>query len=122
VILATSNVGAELLLNTPAAALASDAFARRLHDALLEVFRPAFLARMTAVPYAALDDAVLRAIIEKKLEQLRTRYRDATGKQFAFDQGIIDAVLAHCRAAGAREIDNVLMNELVGTLAQWALE
>lgn len=78
---------------------------------------------MTAVPYAALDDAVLRAIIEKKLEQLRMRYRDATGKQFAFDSRIIDAVLARCRAAGgAREIDNVLMNELVGTLAQWALE
>ncbi|WP_028208511.1 type VI secretion system ATPase TssH [Paraburkholderia nodosa] len=123
VILATSNVGAELLLNTPAATLATDAFARRLHDELLHAFRPAFLARMTAVPYAALDDTVLRAIIEKKLEQLRMRYRDATGKQFAFDSRIIDAVLARCRAAGgAREIDNVLMNELVGTLAQWALE
>ncbi|WP_321894815.1 type VI secretion system ATPase TssH [Paraburkholderia heleia] len=123
VILATSNVGAELLLNTPVATIATDAFARRLHEELLHVFRPAFLARMTAVPYAALDDAVLRAIIEKKLEQLRMRYRDATGKQFAFDSRIIDAVLARCRAAGgAREIDNVLMNELVGTLAQWALE
>ncbi|WP_395061869.1 type VI secretion system ATPase TssH [Paraburkholderia silvatlantica] len=123
VILATSNVGAELLLNTPTATIATDAFARRLHEELLHAFRPAFLARMTAVPYAALDDAVLRAIIEKKLEQLRVRYRDATGKQFAFDSGIIDAVLARCRAAGgAREIDNVLMNELVGTLAQWALE
>jgi len=54
---------------------------------------------------------------------LRTRYRDATGKQFAFDSRIIDAVLARCRSAGgAREIDNVLMNELIGTLAQWALE
>ncbi|TDQ92526.1 type VI secretion system ATPase TssH [Paraburkholderia silvatlantica] len=123
VILATSNVGAELLLNTPAATIATDAFARRLHEELLHAFRPAFLARMTAVPYAALDDAVLRTIIEKKLEQLRMRYRDATGKQFAFDSRIIDAVLARCRAAGgAREIDNVLMNELVGTLAQWALE
>ncbi|MEM5405961.1 type VI secretion system ATPase TssH [Paraburkholderia unamae] len=123
VILATSNVGAELLLNTPAATLATDAFARRLHEELLHAFRPAFLARMTAVPYATLDDTVLRAIIEKKLEQLRMRYRDATGKQFAFDSRIIDAVLARCRAAGgAREIDNVLMNELVGTLAQWALE
>ncbi|WP_233809732.1 type VI secretion system ATPase TssH [Paraburkholderia sp. HP33-1] len=122
VILATSNVGAELLLNTPASALSTDALARSLREALLQVFRPAFLARMTAVPYAALDDTVLRAIIEKKLEQLRARYRDATGKQFAFDVGIIDAVLARCRAAGAREIDNVLMNELIGTLAQWALE
>ncbi|WP_321813922.1 MULTISPECIES: type VI secretion system ATPase TssH [unclassified Paraburkholderia] len=122
VILATSNVGAELMLKTPASALASETFNRELRETLLHAFRPAFLARMTAVPYVALDDSAVRIIIEKKLEQLRVRYRDATGKQFAFDAGIIDAVLARCRGSGAREIDNVLMNELVGTLAQWALE
>lgn len=122
VILATSNVGAELMLKTRPSALASESFNRELRETLLHAFRPAFLARMTAVPYVALDDPALRIIIEKKLEQLRVRYRDATGKQFAFDTGIIDAVLARCRSSGAREIDNVLMNELVGTLAQWALE
>ena len=122
VILATSNVGAELLLHTPADLLATDAFTRRLRDVLLEAFRPAFLARMTAVPYRPLDDTVLRGIIEKKLEELRTRYHAFTGKQFDFNTGIVDAVLGRCRSAGAREIDNVLMNELVGTLAQWALE
>ncbi|SOE98734.1 type VI secretion system protein VasG [Burkholderia sp. OK233] len=122
VILATSNVGAELLLHTPADLLATDAFTRRLRDVLLEAFRPAFLARMTEVPYRPLDDTVLRGIIEKKLEELRTRYHAFTGKQFDFDTGIVGAVLARCRSAGAREIDNVLMNELVGTLAQWALE
>ena len=104
------------------AALETDAFGKHLRETLLDTFRPAFLARMTTVPYRMLDDAMLRAIIEQKLEQLRTRYREATGKQFAFDAGIIDAMLSRCRAAGAREIDNVLMNELVGTLAQWALE
>jgi type VI secretion system protein VasG len=122
VILATSNVGAELLLHTPADLLATDAVARKLRDVLLEAFRPAFLARMTAVPYRPLDDTVLRGIIEKKLEELRARYHAFTGKQFNFDAGIVDAVLGRCRSAGAREIDNVLMNELVGTLAQWALE
>ena len=85
VILATSNVGSELLLNTPAAALATDTFAKALRDVLLSAFRPAFLARMTTVPYRMLDDTMLRAIIEQKLEQLRKRYHEATGKQFAFD-------------------------------------
>ncbi|MEQ5843493.1 type VI secretion system ATPase TssH [Paraburkholderia acidicola] len=122
VILATSNVGAELLLHTPANLLATHAFTRRLRDVLLETFRPAFLARMTTVPYRPLDDTVLRGIIEKRLEELRARYHAFTGKQFDFDTRIVDAVLAHCRSDGAREIDSVLMNELVGTLAQWALE
>ena len=122
VILATSNVGAELLLQSPPGALATDAFAQRLREALLGTFRPAFLARMTAVPYRALDDAVLCTIIEKKLEVLKTRYQESTGKQFAFDPKIVQAVLARCRLAGARDVEGVLMNELLGTLAQWALE
>ena len=122
VIFATSNVGAQLLLQAGAETVASDAFARHLREALLGTFRPALLARMTTVPYQALGDTMLRAIIEKKLEQLRTRYHQSTGKHFEFDAGIVGAVLARCRAAGAREIDNVLMNELVGTLAEWALE
>jgi type VI secretion system protein VasG len=122
VILATSNVGAELLLHCPADALATDAFAQRLREALAESFRAAFLARMTAVPYRALDDTVLSTIIEKKLEVLKTRYRESTGRQFAFDARIVQAVLARCRLAGARDVESILMNELVGTLAQWALE
>ena len=122
VILATSNVGAELLLQASPETLAGDAFGRHLREVLLGAFRPALLARMTTVPYRALGDTMLRTIIEKKLEQLRTRYHQSTGKHFEFDAGIVGAVLARCRAAGAREIDNVLMNELVGTLAEWALE
>jgi type VI secretion system protein VasG len=74
------------------------------------------------VPYRALDDAVLCTIIEKKLEVLKTRYQESTGKQFAFDPKIVRAVLARCRLAGARDVEGVLMNELLGTLAQWALE
>jgi type VI secretion system protein VasG len=122
VILATSNVGAELLLHAPAEALATDAFAQRLREVLAESFRAAFLARMTAVPYRALDDTVLATIIEKKLEVLKTRYRESTGRQFDFDARIVQAVLARCRLAGARDVESILMNELVGTLAQWALE
>ena len=67
-------------------------------------------------------DAVLCTIIEKKLEVLKTRYQESTGKQFAFDPKIVQAVLARCRLAGARDVEGVLMNELLGTLAQWALE
>nr|BFE96336.1 hypothetical protein GCM10020185_68720 [Pseudomonas brassicacearum subsp. brassicacearum] len=45
VMLATSNVGAELLLDTPAAQLGSDAFNEALHKVLLQAFRPAFFWR-----------------------------------------------------------------------------
>ncbi|WP_347929644.1 type VI secretion system ATPase TssH [Pseudomonas helvetica] len=122
VMLATSNVGAELLLDTPTAQLDSDAFTEALHNVLLKAFRPAFLARMTVVAYRPLDEATLEGIVLAKLEKLRGRYKAATGKQFEFDAGIVQAVLAKCSAAGARDVENVLMTQVTGKLAEWVLE
>lgn len=122
VILATSNVGAELILDTPAAKLGSDIFNENLRKILLQAFRPAFLARMTVVPYKPLDEATLEGIVLTKLEKLRGRYKVATGKQFEFDAGIGRAVLAKCSAAGARDVEDVLMTQVTGKLAEWMLE
>jgi type VI secretion system protein VasG len=122
VMLATSNVGAELLLDTPTARLGTDAFNEALHKVLLQAFRPAFLARMTVVAYRPLDEATLEGIVLAKLEKLRGRYKAATGKQFEFDAGIVQAVLAKCSAAGARDVENVLMTQVTGKLAEWVLE
>ncbi|MGJ7517117.1 type VI secretion system ATPase TssH [Pseudomonas baetica] len=122
VMLATSNVGAELLLDTPVAQLGTDACNEALHKVLLQAFRPAFLARMTVVAYRPLDEATLEGIVLAKLEKLRGRYKAATGKHFDFDPGIVQAVLAKCSAAGARDIENVLMTQVTGKLAEWVLE
>jgi len=122
VMLATSNVGAELILDTPIAELGTDVFNERLRKVLLQTFRPAFLARMTVVPYRPLDDATLEGIVVAKLEKLQVRYKAATGKQFNFDAGIVKAVLAKCSSAGARDVENVLMAEVTGKLAEWVLE
>ncbi len=122
VILATSNVGAELLLDSPAEQVATPAFDERLRKVLLQTFRPAFLARMTVVPYRPLEETTLEGIVVAKLEKLRERYKAATGKQFDFDPAIVKAVLAKCSAAGARDIENVLMAQVTGKLAEWVLE
>ncbi|WP_236177677.1 MULTISPECIES: type VI secretion system ATPase TssH [Pseudomonas] len=122
VMLATSNVGAELLLDTPVTQIGSEAFNEALHKVLLQAFRPAFLARMTVVAYRPLDEQTLEGIVLAKLEKLRGRYKAATGKPFEFDAGIVKAVLAKCSAAGARDVENVLMTQVTGKLAEWVLE
>lgn len=122
VILATSNVGAELLLDTPPEQIATPVFDERLRQVLLQAFRAAFLARMTVVPYRPLEEATLEGIVITKLEKLRERYKAATGKPFDFDPAIVKAVLAKCSSAGARDIENVLMAEVTGKLAQWVFE
>ena len=122
VMLATSNVGAELILDTAPEQLSTEPFVTQLRAALLGAFRPAFLARMTVVAYGALSTATLENIVITRLEKLRQRYHAATGKQFEFDSGIVQAVLAKCAAAGARDVEHVLMNAVAGKLAEWALE
>ncbi|MEX6500624.1 type VI secretion system ATPase TssH [Pseudomonas zhanjiangensis] len=122
VMLATSNVGAELILDTPAVQIGSDAFNAQLRQVLLRSFRPAFLARMTVVPYSDLDDTTLENIVRAKLAKLQGRYKAATGKTFDFDPGLVKAVLAKCSSAGVRDIENVLMTEVAGKLAEWVFE
>ncbi|WP_440028572.1 type VI secretion system ATPase TssH [Chromobacterium amazonense] len=121
IILATSNVGAEAILADAPAAIGHLGFIDQLRPQLNAAFRPALLARMTVVPYRALDDTVLADIVRSKLEVLRQRYQRATGKMFDFDPGLIQAVLNRCRGAGARDIDNVLLAEVVGKLAEWVV-
>ncbi|MFD2838762.1 AAA family ATPase [Azotobacter vinelandii] len=110
VILATSNVGAELILDTPADQVGGDAFNERLRSVLLQAFRPAFLARMTVVPYRPLDTVTLESIVEAKLEKkLRERYKTATGKPLELDEDIVETVLGRCASTGVRDIENLLM-------------
>lgn len=106
VILATSNVGAELILDTPAVELNSERFNEELKAELLRHYRPAFLARMTTVAYRALDEEILKGIVLAKLEKLSQRYFVATGERLNMDEGVIE----RCKGVGARDVDSVLLD------------
>lgn len=114
VILATSNVGAELILDTPAAELNSERFNEVLRKELLRQFRPAFLARMTTVVYRALDEAVLKGIVLAKLEKLSQRYFVATGEKLNMDEGVVERVMEKCKGVGARDVENLVVGEVMG--------
>nr|WP_205701039.1 AAA family ATPase [Jeongeupia sp. USM3] len=122
VMLATSNVGAELLLETPVAQLGCEAFNETLHKALLKAFRPALLARMSVIAYSSLDETTLKTLAIAKLEILSQRYHAATGKQFDFDAGVVNAVLAKCNVAAARDMENKLTTAITEKLAKWPLD
>lgn len=114
VMLATSNVGAELILDTPVAELNSERFNEALREELLRQFRPAFLARMTTVVYRALDEAVLKGIVLAKLEKLSQRYFVATGEKLNMDEGLVERVMERCKGVGARDVENLVVGEVMG--------
>ena len=77
---------------------------------------------MSVVPYYPLDETTLEGIVMSKLEKLRNRYKAATGKKLELAADIVKTVLDKCSAAGARDVENVLMAQLAGTLSEWEPE
>lgn len=114
VMLATSNVGAELILDTPASELNSERFNAALREELLTHFRPAFLARMTTVTYRALDEEILKGIVLAKLEKLAQRYLVATGERLNMEDGLVERVMERCKGVGARDVENLVVGEVMG--------
>ncbi|ECG1191860.1 type VI secretion system ATPase TssH [Salmonella bongori] len=118
VMLATSNVGAELILDTPVSELKSERFNEALREELLRHFRPAFLARMTTVAYRALDEEILKGIVLAKLEKLSQRYLVATGEKLNMDDGLVERVMEKCKGAGARDVENLVVGEVMGVVGR----
>lgn len=114
VMLATSNVGAELILDTPAAELNNERFNEALREELLTHFRPAFLARMTTVAYRALDEEILKGIVLAKLDKLSQRYLVATGEKLNMEDGLVERVMDKCKGVGARDVENLVVGEVMG--------
>ena len=127
-IILTSNIGSSQImqacLNKPQAELPeADALADALRPVLCKQFKPAFLGRLKVVPYYPISDPVLEQIIRLKLNRIAARAQANHRASFAFDDSLIDAVLARCTEvdSGARNVDHILNGSLLPELAEQTL-
>ncbi len=127
-IILTSNIGSSQImqacLNKPAEELpAADALAEALRPVLMKHFKPAFLGRLKVVPYYPISDPVLEQIIRLKLDRIAHRAQANHRASFAYDDSLIDAVLARCTEvdSGARNVDHILNGSLLPELAEQTL-
>jgi type VI secretion system protein VasG len=91
VILMTTNAGTDLiksLCSDPETAPEPDEFNEALFPELLKTFKPAFLGRLSVVPYYPLSDDVMRKIIELKLGKVARRITEHYKAQFPLHAGI----------------------------------
>jgi type VI secretion system protein VasG len=126
-IMLTANAGAQAL-----AALATDpqsmpegeALVEALRPELLRHFKPAFLGRVTIVPYLPLTESVLRDIARLQLRRVATRLLEAHQSVLDVDPSVEDRIVARCLAGdiGARAIDGVLKREILPALSDFVLE
>jgi type VI secretion system protein VasG len=135
VILLTSNAGSELVMKAAEYGVTTsggeatrdatpDDLVEILRPSLHAIFKPAFLGRLTVVPYFPLGDSVLRKIVTLKLERIRRRIGVNHGAQVVFASGLTDLIAQRCYDAdsGARDADAILTRTLLSTISDGLLE
>ncbi|KMO40346.1 ATPase AAA [Methylobacterium tarhaniae] len=125
-ILLTANAGSDTL-----AALSADpetmpegeGLVEAIRPELLRHFKPAFLGRVTIVPYRPLTPEILARIARLQLGRVRERVAAAHGAALAWDPSVEDGLVARCLAAdiGARAIEGALTREMLPALSDLVL-
>ena len=118
VILMTTNAGTDLiksLCRDPDTAPDPDAFVTALFPELLKTFKPAFLGRVTIVPYYPLSDEVMRKIIVLKLGKVGRRVEEHYKATFSYAPELVDTIARRCTEVdtGARNVDHILTRTLL---------
>jgi len=123
VILLTSNVGTDLIMNMckdPTLMPDADGLARALKEPLLKVFPAALLGRLMVVPYYPIADDVLQKIIKLQLLRIQKRVQENHGIPFTYDDSVIKLVGDRCSdpASGARMVDAILTHHLLPEISR----
>jgi len=122
VIIMTSNAGTDLitqLFADPETAPDSAGLAEALMPELMKVFKPAFLGRVTLVPYFPLSPDVIKKIVGLQLNRIRRRVQEAYGAKFAWDDSVVQTIADRCTetSSGARNVEKILSRTLLPELS-----
>lgn len=122
VIIMTSNAGTDLidkLFADPETAPDAAGLAEALRPELAKHFKPAFLGRVTIVPYFPLSDEVIRQIVGLQLAKIARRVRASYKADFTYDPALVETIAARCKesSSGARNVENILSRTLLPELS-----
>lgn len=123
VILLTSNVGTDLITNLtrdPDLSPAPDALTQALRAPLLDVFPPAFLGRLSVIPYYPLNANTLADIVRLQLSRIQQRTLEQHQLQFTYDASAIELIIQRCTEleSGGRMIDAILTHHLLPIISR----
>ncbi|UYV13436.1 MAG: type VI secretion system ATPase TssH [Phycisphaera sp.] len=127
IILLTSNVGSDLIMNMckdPALMPDSESLANALRDPLLKVFPAALLGRIAVIPYYPLNEEMMHEITKLHLRRIQKRIEGAHDIELTYDDAVLEHVVSRCTEleSGGRLIDAILTNHVVPTVGREILE
>jgi type VI secretion system protein VasG len=126
-ILLTTNVGSELIMNMckdPDLMPEAEGIAKALRPALLKTFPAALLGRLVTIPYYPLSDEMLRAIIRLQLGRIEKRIRLNYDIPFTYTDEVVQLIASRCTEleSGGRMIDAILTNSVLPAISRQFLE
>lgn len=122
-IILTSNVGTDeiMRLSSNGAARADpEAMAASLRPALLEVFPPALIGRLVAIPYYPLSSDMMSGIVRLQLGRIGKRLAENHKAAFVYDDAVVEHIVGQCNNpdSGGRMIDNIITNSMLPSLSR----
>jgi type VI secretion system protein VasG len=123
IILLTSNVGSDLIMNMckdPELAPGPEGIAKALRAPLLKTFPAALLGRLVVVPYYPISDTMLQRIIRLQLDRIRKRVSANHKVPFTYDESVVDLVVSRCTEteSGARAVDAILTHTVLPEISK----
>jgi len=117
-ILLTSNVGSDLIMNMckdPELLPDPDGIAKALREPLLKVFPAALLGRVVTIPYYPLSDSMLGMIIRLQLKRIEKRIREHHRVPFTYGDDVVKLIASRCTEleSGGRMVDAILTNTVL---------
>jgi type VI secretion system protein VasG len=118
IIIMTSNAGTDAihkLCADPETMPDAAGLAEALRPDLLKIFKPAFLGRVTLVPYFPLGDDIMRQIVELQLKRIARRVAENYKAEFTYEGSLPGSIAQRCKEveSGARNIDHILTRGLL---------
>ena len=117
-ILLTSNVGSDLIMNMckdPELMPDPEGIAKSLREPLLKVFPAALLGRVVTIPYYPLSDEMLGLIIRLQLSRIEKRIREHHKVPFTYGDDVVKLIASRCTEleSGGRMVDAILTNTVL---------
>lgn len=132
IIILTSNVGSDLIMEAVEHGVTIEGTNRQptpedliglLRSSLQRSFKPAFLGRLSVIPYYPISDGIMRLIVSLKLDRVGQRLLINHGAQLSYDQGLVDLIVARCTEvdSGARDAEAIITNTVLAQISDHVL-
>jgi type VI secretion system protein VasG len=123
IILLTSNVGTDLIMNMckdPELMPDPEGIAKALRDPLLKKFPAALLGRLVVIPYYPLSEAMLGNIVRLQLGRIAKRVTEHHRIPFNYDDDAVKLIVSRCTEveSGGRMIDAILTNTVLPAISR----